>query len=123
MVADALSRKHICNQLSIEEYSQELSVELAKMEIEFRLSSTEANIATMTFHPTLLDQIKEKHKSDAFIVEEARRIRAKQPSEFRLDEGGLGNPNRICVPDVPEIKEIILREAHDTLYTIHPGST
>ena len=89
VVADALSRKAHCNQLSIAEYSQELTVALAKMKIEFRLSSTEANIATMTFHPTLLDQIKEKHKSYAFIVEEARRIRAKQPSEFRLDEGVL----------------------------------
>ena len=78
----------------------------------------------MTFHPTLLDQIKEKQKSDAFIVEETRRIKAEQPSEFRLDEEGvLWNHNRICVPDVPEIKEIILREAPDILYTIHPGST
>ena len=80
MVADALSRKHICNQLLIEEYSQELTVALAKMEIEFRLSSTEANIATMTFHPTLLDQIKEKQKSDAFIVEEARKAEHQRPA-------------------------------------------
>jgi hypothetical protein len=121
VVVDALSRKAHCNKLSIEEYSQELSVELAKMEIEFRLSSTEANIATMTFHPTLLDQIKEKQKSDAFIVKEPRRIRAEQPSEFRLEV--LWNHNRICVLDVSEIKEVILREAHDTLNTIHPGST
>jgi len=76
VVADALSRKHICNQLLIEEYSQEITVALAKMEIEFRLSSTEANITTMTFHPTLLDQIKENQISDAFIVEETRRIKA-----------------------------------------------
>jgi hypothetical protein len=27
------------------------------------------------------------------------------------------------VPDIPEIKELILKEAHKTPYSIHPGST
>jgi IS30 family transposase len=27
------------------------------------------------------------------------------------------------VPDIPEIKELILKEAHETPYSIHPGST
>jgi hypothetical protein len=27
---------------------------------------------------------------------------------------------RICVPDVKEIKNLILREAHDSAYSIHP---
>jgi hypothetical protein len=25
------------------------------------------------------------------------------------------------VPDIPEIKELILKEAHETPYSIHPG--
>jgi hypothetical protein len=28
---------------------------------------------------------------------------------------------RICVPNVKEIKDIILREAHNSAYSIHPG--
>jgi hypothetical protein len=28
-----------------------------------------------------------------------------------------------CVPEVKEIRELILREAHDSTYSIHPGST
>ena len=31
--------------------------------------------------------------------------------------------DRICVPDIQEIKSIILKEAHETPYSIHPGST
>jgi hypothetical protein len=27
------------------------------------------------------------------------------------------------VPDIPKIKELILKEAHETPYSIHPGST
>jgi hypothetical protein len=29
----------------------------------------------------------------------------------------------ICVPNVKEIRELILREAHDFAYSIHPGCT
>jgi hypothetical protein len=30
---------------------------------------------------------------------------------------------RLCVPEVIEIRELILREAHDSTYSIHPEST
>jgi hypothetical protein len=30
---------------------------------------------------------------------------------------------RLCVPDVKEIRELILRETHDSTYSIHPGSS
>jgi hypothetical protein len=30
---------------------------------------------------------------------------------------------RLCVPEVKEIRELILREAHDSAYSIYPGST
>jgi hypothetical protein len=39
------------------------------------------------------------------------------------EENSLWFQNRICVPNIPEIKEVILREAHQTPYSIHPGST
>ncbi|WVZ87902.1 hypothetical protein U9M48_034477 [Paspalum notatum var. saurae] len=41
---------------------------------------------------------------------------------FREDEQGtVWYKNRICVPDVDGIKKLILGEAHDTAYSIHPG--
>jgi hypothetical protein len=39
------------------------------------------------------------------------------------EENSLWFQNRICVPDIPEIKEVIPKEAHQTPYSIHPGST
>jgi hypothetical protein len=30
--------------------------------------------------------------------------------------------NRLCVPDVQCSRELILKEAHETAYSIHPGS-
>jgi hypothetical protein len=39
------------------------------------------------------------------------------------DKGTLWYKNRICVLEIKEIRESILREAHDSAYSIHPGST
>jgi hypothetical protein len=30
--------------------------------------------------------------------------------------------DRLCVPNVQSIRELILKEAHETTYSIHPGS-
>ena len=39
------------------------------------------------------------------------------------DDGILKFRERWCVPDDTELKEEILREAHRSNYSIHPGST
>jgi len=43
---------------------------------------------------------------------------------FLVDgDGTLRFQNRLCVPDIAELKEQILTEAHNTRYSIHPGGT
>jgi IS30 family transposase len=75
-------------------------------------------------HSDLKYTIIRRQDEDAFIAEEIRRIEEGRPSEFRLgDFNSLWFHDRICVPDIPEIKELILKEAHETPYSIHPGST
>ena len=45
-------------------------------------------------------------------------------SHFLVDkEGTLWFDQRLVVPKRKELKELILREAHDTPYSIHPGAT
>jgi hypothetical protein len=39
------------------------------------------------------------------------------------DQGTMWFGKRICVLEVKSIRESILREAHDSAYSIHPGST
>ncbi|WVZ90097.1 hypothetical protein U9M48_036427 [Paspalum notatum var. saurae] len=51
-------------------------------------------------------------------------IKLGKAPHFREDEQGtVWYKNRICVPDVDSIKKLILSEAHDTAYSIHPSST
>ena len=49
--------------------------------------------------------------------------KSKAPHFREDDQGTLWYKNRICVPDVKDLQKLILSEAHDTAYSIHPGST
>jgi hypothetical protein len=37
-------------------------------------------------------------------------------------EGMIWFKDRLCVPDLKSIREMILKEAHETAYSIHPDS-
>ena len=39
------------------------------------------------------------------------------------EQGTIWMGERLCVPDNEELKDLILSEAHQTQYSIHPGST
>ena len=44
--------------------------------------------------------------------------------EFTEDEQGtIWFRKRICVLDIEHLREMIMKEAHDSAYSIHPGST
>jgi hypothetical protein len=45
----------------------------------------------------------------------------KSPGFTEDDEGVLWYKERICVPDIKELKDKILREAYESAYSIHPG--
>jgi hypothetical protein len=61
---------------------------------------------------------------DAKIQEIKEQIKEDKTPGFSVDEQGtLWDKKRLCVPKVKEIRELILSEAHDSAYSIHPGST
>jgi hypothetical protein len=47
----------------------------------------------------------------------------KAPGFAEDEQGVIWFKGRICVPDIKSIKEVILREAHGSAYSLHPGST
>jgi hypothetical protein len=73
---------------------------------------------------TLEVEIREGQLEDARFKEIRQLIRDNKTSDFSEDsQGTLWLGKRICVPNLKPIKESILREAHDSAYYIHPGST
>ncbi|WVZ97914.1 hypothetical protein U9M48_043416 [Paspalum notatum var. saurae] len=63
-------------------------------------------------------------KTEEKIQEIRKQIKVGKAPYFREDEQGtVWYKNQICVPEVDNIRKLILSEAHDTAYSIHPGST
>ena len=121
VVADALSRKSTDQQVVEWELPKELKKELERADILMLLSE---DLGRLELKVNLREEIINRQGEDPFIVEELHRISEGRPSEFNIKEyGSLWFQDRICVPDIPEVKQLILKEAHETPYSIHPGST
>ncbi|WVZ76321.1 hypothetical protein U9M48_024305 [Paspalum notatum var. saurae] len=81
-------------------------------------------VATFEAEPTLEQEIRKHQKTDEKIQEIREQIKVGKAPHFREDEQGpVWYKNRIYVPDMDSIRKLTLNEAHDTAYSIHPGST
>jgi hypothetical protein len=79
---------------------------------------------TMEVEPTLEAKIQEGQLEDVKLKELRQLIRDNKTSDFSQDsQGTLWIGKQICVPNQKHMKELILREEHDSAYSIHPSST
>ena len=76
---------------------------------------------TMGFQPTLLDKIKRCQEEMMSINKDKQK--GEEIGSQKDDKGILRASSRIWVPDVIELKKEILHDAHNSRYSIHPGST
>jgi hypothetical protein len=78
----------------------------------------------MEVDSTLEQNIQKGQLEDAKIQEIIEQTKEDKASGFSVDDQGtLWYKKRIYVPKIKEIRELILREAHNLAYSIHPGST
>jgi hypothetical protein len=120
VVADALSRKKYCDMT----FARKMQLELWR-EIEYlNLSMVNESKVTMEVELTLEAEIREGQLEDAKLKEIRQLIRNNKTSDFSEDsQCTLWLGKWICVPNLKHIKELILREPHDSAYSIHPSST
>jgi hypothetical protein len=115
VVADALSRRSHLNMLATRELLPEFCKVFEKLNLGW-VSNTEAN--TMEVDSTLERDIQKGHLEDAKIQEIKEQMKEDKAPEFSVDEQGtLWSKKRLCVPEVKEIRELILCEAHDSTYS------
>jgi hypothetical protein len=120
VVADALSRKSQVNLMVAHPMPYELAKEFDRLSLGF-LNNMRG--VTVELEPTLEREIKELQKNDEKISEIRQLILEGKGKDFREDaEGVIWFKDRLCVPNVQSIWELILKEAHETTYSIHPGS-
>ncbi|BAS93193.1 Os05g0296332 [Oryza sativa Japonica Group] len=121
VVADALSRKSHCNTLNVRGIPPELNQQMEALNLSI---VGRGFLAALEAKPTFLDQIREAQKNDPDMHGLLKNMKQGKAAGFTEDEHGtLWNGKRVCVPDNRELKQLILQEAHESPYSIHPGST
>jgi hypothetical protein len=119
VVADALSRRSHVSQLVVEGMPFELSEEFDKLNLRIV-----ANIETMEdgSWSSLLQEIRGGQLEDEKMQEIKCNIKEeKSPGFLEDEEGVLWYKGRIYVLDIKELNDKILHEAHEFVYSIHPG--
>jgi hypothetical protein len=121
VIEDALSRRSHVNMLAARELLPEFCKEFEKLNLGWVLN---IKVITMEVDSTLEEDIQKGQLEDAKIQEIKEQSKEEKAPGFSVDEQGtLWYKKHLCVPNVKEIRELILREAHESAYSIHPGST
>jgi hypothetical protein len=120
VVTDALSRKSQVNMLVAYLMPYELAKEFDRLSLGF-LNNTQG--VTIELEPTLEQDTRKGQKGDEKINEIRWLIIDGKGKDFYEDaEVVVWFKDRLCVSDIKSIRELILKEAHETTYSIHPGS-
>ena len=91
--------------------------------VQFELHGSRVFVACLKVRSSLADQIKKAQGEDPKLKRLVENVQSGKNFDFTLDqEGALRLDNCLCVPSVGEIRRIILEEAHNSIYTIHPSS-
>jgi hypothetical protein len=119
MVADALSQRSHVSQLVVDSMPFELSEEFDKLNLRI-IANTEA--MEIEVGSSLLQEIRRGQQEDEKVQEIKRNIKEeKSPGFSKDDEDVLWYKGRIYVTNIKELKVKILREAHESAYSILPG--
>ncbi|WVZ49115.1 LOW QUALITY PROTEIN: hypothetical protein U9M48_000496 [Paspalum notatum var. saurae] len=114
VVADALSRKSQISLLRARELPDELAIEFDRLSLGF-INNTGG--VTIEIESTLEQDIKKGQLEDEKIQEIKEMIKEGKALGFREDAEGID-----LFPKLKSLRELILKEAHETAYSIHPGS-
>src|SRR4051812_26745367 len=120
-MADALSRKSYCNNLILQQCQPLLHEEFRKLNLEI---VSHGFLSTLVAKPTLEDQITAAQKQDSGIRDIKENIIIGVAKCFSAnDQGTILFENSLVVPENEDLRQLILKEAHDTPLSIHPDST
>jgi hypothetical protein len=117
VVTDALNQRTYLNGLIVEKIPFDLSVELDKLPL--RLTVNTGGVAMEQDSVLSQDIRKSQHEGEKEIKKNI--AEGKSPRFTKDDQGVLWYKGRICVLDLKKIKDIVLQEACNSAYSIHPG--
>ncbi|XP_075481165.1 uncharacterized protein LOC142521876 [Primulina tabacum] len=121
LVADALSRKvhnGMLRSLTISKVHEHLGTS----GWTYQISGDYFIVSSIQVEPQILSRIKAAQKTDPHIHRLKELSRTGQTEKFSVaSDGSLRFNGRLVVPNLIDLKEAILREAHCSRHSIHPG--
>ena len=124
VVADALSRRPMSSISHLRLVHLPQLIELRSLGVKLKLTYSGVLLATFHVRPILIDSIRELHIQDPQIVKLRGEAESGQRGDLSLREDGtVVMGQRLCVPDVGNVRREIMEEAHSSAYAMHPGST
>ncbi|XP_070034868.1 uncharacterized protein [Nicotiana tomentosiformis] len=127
VVADALSRKSMGSLAHIALAKRLLAKDIQRLEdicIRFSVENSVALLACAQAQSLLFEHIKAtKYKDERFCKYRDEALAGKSKDIIVESDGVLRMGDRLCVANIDGLRQSILEEAHNSRYTIHPGST
>ncbi|KAA0056645.1 ty3-gypsy retrotransposon protein [Cucumis melo var. makuwa] len=95
-----------------------------RTEIAVSVGEVTSQLAQLSVQPTLRQRIIVAQLNDSYLVEKCRLVETGQGENFSISsDDGLTFKGRLCVAEDSAIKTELLTEAHNSPFTMHPGST
>jgi hypothetical protein len=121
VMADAMSHKSYCNNYKVRKAQPLLSEELRRLNLHL---VPQGSLNTLVLQPDLEKTVKTAQAQDAEVDLMKRDLGLEKAKDFSLGEDGtLYFRNRIVVPRWQLMTDQVMKEAHDTPLSIHPGCT
>jgi hypothetical protein len=121
LVTDALSRKEHVHLAVVAQLPDEIIEDFRRLNLGI-VAHTKG--VTIDVESTLEQEIRKgqlvmlKYKRSRILL-----LKVVVRNSWKMSKAPCGFKDRICVPDIESLRETILKEAHDSDYSIHPGST
>ncbi|KAJ8773082.1 hypothetical protein K2173_028259 [Erythroxylum novogranatense] len=91
--------------------------------LHLEVSDSQVLLAQFQVKSDLIDEIQITQDSDPKIAKLRIVVQDGKMTEFNIVDGILKCGDRICVPDINGLRQMILHETHYAPYSVHPGTT
>lgn len=124
VVADALSRKKEVSLQYIQTEFLPMMFTLRGICAALTTGPDGTLAAQVRAKPMLLDEIHEKQKQDPQCICWKQMVEGGMDIGFHINhEGMLYKGTRVCVPNDEQVRGKVLKDGHDSMFAIHPGTT
>ncbi|KAL0560461.1 hypothetical protein IC582_000866 [Cucumis melo] len=124
VVADALSRKSRLPKSALCGIRVALLNELRGSKAVVTTEDSGSLLAQFQVRSSLVTEIVRRQSEDSNLQKKIEKSKKGLEVEFELrTDGAIVKQGRLCVPNISELKNAILEEAHSSAYAMHQGST